>query len=35
MKLSRDSHDVTALEEYNLKLDNDRMHPPKDIYILK
>ena len=35
MKLSKDTHDVVGLEGYNLKLDNDRMHPPKDIQILK
>ena len=35
MKLSRDSHDVVSSEGYNIKLDNDRTYPPKDIVILK
>ena len=35
MKLSKDSHDVVGIEGYNFKLDNGRMHPPKDIQILK
>ena len=35
MKLSRDSHDVISSEGYNIKLDNERSYPPKDIVILK
>ena len=35
MKLSRDSHDVISSEGYNIKLDNDRTYPPKDIVVLK
>lgn len=35
MKLSRDSHDVVSSEGYNIKLDNDRTYPPKDIVVLK
>ena len=35
MKLSRDSHDVVSSEGYNIKLDNDRSYPPKDIAVLK
>ena len=35
IKLSKDTHEVVGFEGYNLKLDNDRMHPPKDIQVLK
>ena len=35
MKLSRDTHEVIGSEGYNFKLDNSRMHPAKDIVIMK
>ena len=35
MKLSRDTHEVIGSEGYNFKLDNGRMHPAKDIVIMK
>ena len=35
MKLSRDSHKVIGLEGYNIKLDNNRSYPAKDIVVLK
>ena len=35
MKLSKDSHDVVSSEGYNIKLDNERSYPPKDIVVLK
>ena len=35
MKLGRDSHNVTGSEGYNIKLDNERTYPPKDIVVLK
>ena len=35
MKLSRDTYDVVSSEGYNIKLDNKRTYPPKDIVVLK
>ena len=35
MKLSREGHDVTESEGYNIKLDKERSYPPKDIVVLK
>ena len=35
MKLSKDKHEVKAIEGYNFVLDNGRKHPPKDLQILK
>ena len=34
-KSSRDNHDIVSSEGYNIKLDNDRSYPPKDIVVLK
>lgn len=35
IKLSRGQHQVQGVEGYNIKLDNDRSLPPKDIVVLK
>jgi len=35
MKLSKDSQKVIGMEGYNIKLDNDRSYPAKDIVLLK
>ena len=35
MKLSKDSYEVVGYEGFNMKLDNGRMHPARDIVILK
>ena len=35
MKLSKDTYEAVDYEGYNIKLDNGRMHPAKDLVILK
>ena len=35
IKLSKDSHDIVETEGYNIKLDNGKSLPPKDLVILK
>ena len=35
IKLSKDSHEILETEGYNIKLDNGKSLPPKDLAILK
>ena len=35
IKLSKDSHEIVETEGYNIKLDNGKSLPPKDLAILK
>ena len=35
IKLSRGSHEVVETEGYNIKLDNGKSLPPKDLVIMK
>ena len=35
IKLSRGSHEILETEGYNIKLDNGKSLPPKDLVILK
>ena len=35
IKLAKDSHEVVEIEGYNIKLDNGKSLPPKDLAILK
>ena len=35
IKLSKASHDIIETEGYNIKLDNGKSLPPKDLAILK
>ena len=35
IKLSKDSHEILETEGYNIKLDNGKSLPPKDLVIMK
>ena len=35
IKLSKDSHEIVETDRYNIKLDNGKSLPPKDLVILK
>ena len=35
IKLAKDSHEIVETEGYNIKLDNGKSLPPKDLAILK
>ena len=35
IKLSKDPHEILETEGYNIKLDNGKSLPPKDLAILK
>jgi len=35
IKLSKDSHEIVEADGYNIKLDNGKSLPPKDLVILK
>ena len=35
IKLAKDSHEIVETDGYNIKLDNGKSLPPKDLVILK
>ena len=35
IKLSKDSHEIVEADGYNIKLDNGKSLPPKDLVIMK